>query len=197
MSDNELMQSIKTKYGDTLTHITQASSIPPSFLAAMIANESGGDPNAKRYEASVLSSLWQVLLGRKAAYGSIGRADLVAYVADLPAPTLLFPATLPATLFQNVDGLATSWGLTQIMGYHVLEPGSPAQDHADLSIPDISIRSTIWLLTKFAEEFALDLATDFAELLHCWNAGAPSHPTFDANYVPNALARKAIYESLT
>ena len=57
-----------------------ASSVPASFLGALVANESGGNVLAKRFEPAVLAHLWEVLLGRKAAYGTIGRTDLVAFV---------------------------------------------------------------------------------------------------------------------
>src|SRR5271157_711099 len=113
MSDLQLMQKIKGTYGALLTQACSSSSVPASFLCALIANESGGDPLAKRFEPAVLAALWQVLLGRKANYGSIGRGDLVAYVADLAAPTIAVPAALPNTAFNNLDALANSWGLTQ------------------------------------------------------------------------------------
>jgi hypothetical protein len=196
MTDQELMQTIKTTYGAMLLSVCSSSSVPPSFIAGMIANESEGNANAKRFESAVLSSLWQVLLGRKAAYGSIGRADLVAYIADLATPALAMPTSLPGNALQNLDALASSWGLTQIMGYHVLEHGSPAAHHGDLELAEISIRSTIWLLAKFAAQFSLDLASDFEDLLRCWNTGRPDGKTFDPNYVSNGMTRKALYEGL-
>jgi len=196
VTDQELMQSIKTKYGADLAQVCANSSVPASFLAAMIANESGGAPLAKRFEPAVLLDLWQVLLGRKAAYGSIGRGDLVTFVADLAIPTSTVPATLPNNAFQSLDDLANSWGLTQIMGYHCLDKSSAFARPEDLKDPVSSIRSTIWLLTQFAAQFSLDLATDFEALLRCWNTGRQNGVTYDPLYVPNALQRKALYEAL-
>ena len=196
MTDQELMQEIKLKYGALLVSVSGSSSVPPGFLAGMIANESEGALNAKRFEPAVLSSLWQVLLGRKAAYGSIGRADLVAYIADLPAASVSVPDNFSRDAFQNLDSLASSWGLTQIMGYHVLEHGCPAEHHGDLQNAEVSLKATIWMLAKFAAEFSLDLGTDFEDLLRCWNTGRPDGKTFDPAYVSNAMNRKAIYEAL-
>src|SRR5216684_9160825 len=88
MSEQELMQFVKSVWYTTIMGACEASSIPPAFLAALIAGESGGKNDAKRFEPAVLHALWEVLLGRKAAFGSIGRADLVAFVSglsDIPA----------------------------------------------------------------------------------------------------------------
>jgi|SRR5271157_1863397 len=196
MSDLELMQKIKATWGAAIAQACNSSSVPASFLAALIANESGGDPLAKRFEPGVLAALWQVLLGRKPAYGSIRRADLVGYVADLSAPAIAVPATLPNSVFQNLDALAHSWGLTQVMGYHCLQNVAALLRPEDLTSPQPCLKTTLALLAAFAHEFSLDLASDFEELLRCWNSGRPDGKTFDANYVPNGLARKVAYEAL-
>lgn len=196
MTDQELMQSIKLKYGAAIATACGASSVKPAFLAALIANESGGKTDAKRFESGVLAALWQVLMGRKAAYGSIGRTDLVQFVSGVPAIPVQVPASVRSDTYQRLDGLATSQGLSQIMGYHCLERGAPFENPLELEDPATSIRSTIWLLTKFAEKFALDVGGDFSDLLHCWNAGSPGAATFDPQYVPNAMRRMDLYEAL-
>jgi len=55
------MQSIKDKFGAVIDDACKDSSVPPEFLAALIANETGGNPNAKRFERGVLASLWEIL----------------------------------------------------------------------------------------------------------------------------------------
>src|SRR6267142_4538423 len=135
MTEQELMQSIKAQWGTEIEDACKTSAVPPAFLAALIAGESGGKPDAKRFEPGVLRALWEVLLGRKTAYGSIRRADLVQFVAGLASPPVSSPQSLPADAFQRVDSLATSWGLTQIVGYHILDtltPPSPPRDPQDL-----------------------------------------------------------------
>lgn len=194
MSDQQLMQDIRTKWGAAIDAACATSNVPPAFVAALIANESGGNVDAKRFEKGVLASLWEVLLGRKTAYGSIIRADLVSYVSGVPGTPFSAPATLPADAFQRVDGLATSWGLTQVMGYHVLEPiVGHAMGITALKVTDTHLAMALRLLAQFAHEFQLDVTTEFEQLFRCWNGGHPTAATFDPKYVPNGLARMKIY----
>jgi hypothetical protein len=197
MSDatTNLMTAIKTGWGSAITNATRPDSVPPAFLAALIANESGGRNDAKRFEPRVLADLWEVLLGRKAAYGSIGRADLVAYVSGFPATAVNPPATLPADAFQRIDGLASSWGLTQIMGYHILD-GQTYRPIEDLKIPERHLFQTLRLLGEFATEWKLDLTEDFEKLFRCWNTGRPDGKTFDPLYASNGLVRMAVWTAL-
>ena len=196
MSDQTLMQSIKAGWGTAIVHacVNSGSTLPPAFLAALIAGESGGKNDAKRFEPAVLTKLWEVILGRKAAYGSIGRADLVAFIAGVfPAPAASTP--LPPDAFQRVDSLATSWGLTQIMGYHGLDSGLATSVYG-LRTPDVNLGVAVKMLRQFASGYALDTSKDFPELFRCWNTGQPAGATFDPNYVPNGINRMAVWDAL-
>lgn len=192
-TDLELMQDLKARFGATIDAACSVSSVPAAFLAALVANESGGNVNAKRFEKNVLAALWEVLLGRKEAYGSIPRIRVVSYVSGVSIPTINAPTNLPANAFQRVDDLATSWGLTQIMGYHALEFDIPL---AELQSPEGNLAIATKMFAGFARAFGLDLTKDFSDMLHCWNAGSPSAPTFDPQYVPNALRRMDLYAGL-
>jgi hypothetical protein len=197
MTDAELMAEIRTKWGALIAQVCHTSSVPPAFLAALIAGESGGDPNAKRFEPGVLASLWEVLLGRKASFGSIGRTQLLTY-AQTGSPVI--PCTLDYSL-QRLDGLATSWGLTQIMGYNAaVVPGIIPSGHIahaeELTTPLFNLGSALNMLAQFAHDFQLDLATEAAELLRCWNTGRPNGQTADPRYVDNGLARMKLYSDL-
>jgi hypothetical protein len=195
MTDTELMQSIKEKYGAAIAAACGTSSVPAAFLAALIANETGGNPNAKRFEKGVLAALWEVLLGRKEAYGSIPRIVLVNYVAAVPATPISSSNALPADAFQRVDALATSWGLTQIMGYHILEGGS-AKTISGLQDTQIHLVMALRMLSQFAASFNLDVTRDFESMFRCWNGGHPTAQTFDPQYVPNGLARMQEWAAL-
>jgi hypothetical protein len=192
-TDRGLMEAIRGRWQDALAAAVLGTAIPESFLAALVANESGGNPEASRFEPGVLAHLWSVLVGRAPRYGSIGKADLENYVFVTGS------ASLAADVFPRLDELAHSWGLTQIMGYHILEwisvPGW-YRTVDDLRVPEHHLRCTTLLLTQFANSFELDLGHDFQELLHCWNAGSPMAPTFDPSYVAKALARMDLYGSL-
>jgi Transglycosylase SLT domain len=193
VSNQDLMQSIKAKWGAMITAACKVSSVPEAFLAALIANESGGDPNAKRFESHVLLALWEVLLGRKASYGSIGRSMLVGFVSGVSPQPVQVPASLPADTYQRLDSLATSWGLTQVMGFNVIEQGSVDK----LKDPQSSLHVTTVMLGQFVHRFQLDPITDFPPMFACWNTGGPDPAkTFDPNYVPNGLERMKIYAAL-
>lgn len=197
--DLTLMQEIRSRWQATIAAAVAGTSIPEAFLAGLVGNETGGNPDAKRFEPGVLTHLWEVLLGRKTNYGAVSGPQLKNYVATMPTTPVTSPVLIPANAFQRLDELATSWGLTQIMGYHILEwisiPGwYRAVD--DLRVPESNLRSATLLLTTFANHFSLDLGKDFSALLHCWNAGSPEAATFDPAYVPNAIRRMDLYGSL-
>jgi hypothetical protein len=196
MTDTDLMQSIQTKWGAAIAEACGTSSVPAAFLAALITNETGGNPDAKRFEKGVLTSLWEVLQGRKTAFGSIQRSVLVNYVANVPITPTNAIAALPADASQRADALATSWGLTQIMGYHILENGVPVKTIAALQDPAMHLAMALRMLAGFAAEFQLDVTKDFEQMFRCWNGGHPTAQTFDPQYVPNGLARMQEWTAL-
>lgn len=146
MSDIDLMKKILAQWGPRLAKLP--ADLQP-FVAALIANESNGNPNAKRFEPGVYKKL-------KSQY------------PDWPEDKL--------------GDNATSWGLTQIMGYHV--EGEPSQ----LCDPDFALNMTETMLRGFQKQFKLD-PTDSESLFRCWNTGNPRGKTFDPEYVTNGLAR--------
>ena len=198
MTEQDLMLSIYTNYGVAIAAACQKSSVPPSFLGALIANESGGNRLAKRFEKAVLIDLWNVLLGRAPAYGSIGALDLKHYVAGtlMSGDSRFSSTTLPPDAFNRLDSLATSWGLTQIMGYEVFDFASVLLSVDKLQTIEGSLQVSILMLARFAQRFSFDLATDAKDLFDCWNTGRPHAQTFDPAYIPNGLARMKLYQSV-
>src|ERR1039458_9572978 len=63
MTNAELMKGIHTQWGPLLAKAGVASSVPSAFLAALIANESGGNPSATRFEPNVYDRLRKVKPG--------------------------------------------------------------------------------------------------------------------------------------
>lgn len=183
-----LMTSIREKFHAEIEGACRNTSIPPEFLAALVANESSGDLSAHRFESGVLLQIWDVLNGRAGHFGSLNRSDFVTR----------FPAAVVASAIATVDAWASSWGLTQIMGYEII----PMQltlglSLADLKTPAGNLRGSIWMLLEFVRRFAIDPAKgEFDQLFDCWNTGRAHARTHDPLYVPNGLARLAIYRDL-
>ena len=178
--DTTLMLSIRQKWGSAIAVACHESSIPESFLAALIANETGGDPTKSRFEEHVFGEILMVLAGKRAAFGSLGAQSLMA----TPLVSLI------AGLNTVVD-MATSWGLTQIMGYQTIPFGKKI---AGLRDPQENLTFATVLLTQFAHRFNLNIAANYPELFACWNTGGP-HPekTFDPDYCANGLRRAMLY----
>lgn len=167
------MLRIKTQWGVAIIDACRYSSVLPEFLAALIAGESGGDPAAKRFEKSVYNKLISVQRGYAAHYGALSSGDLKPLNDDA------------------IRDLATSWGLTQVMGYHVARrPGGIAI----LKDPATHLKFALGLMGGFAERFQLNVKAEFAEMFRCWNTGKPYGETFDPKYVERGLARIEIYK---
>jgi len=193
-AERELMTRIQKQYGPLLVSTQTASGVPAAFFAALIANETGGKPDATRFEPGVFTALAEVLLGRKAHYGSLGAQDLAPWV-DPAAGQAGIQAAVAVTVLKKLADLATSWGLTQIMGYeavafHLID------GVAALASPVTSMARTTIMLKEFARRNNLDVSKNFPELFDCWNTGRPHAPTADPTYIPDGLARMALYHSL-
>jgi hypothetical protein len=198
MSDADaiLMGSIKAKWATAIEDATASSSVPPALLAALVAGESNGKTDAQRYEPAVFERLKEVLLGARPHYAPSGvkriitRVDLSAYCD----PGVGEERGDFASSLQCLHDLSTSWGLTQIMGWHLVEfqvgMGTPW-----LATPGGNLRFATQLLAWFAELYHLDLTADFEQLFCCWNTGEPTGTTHDPNYVSNGLARLALWRA--
>lgn len=192
-----LMQSIRAKFHAEIQEAAAGSGVPAEFLGALVANETGGNPDAKRFEKGVLASLWEVLQGRAAHFGSIGRDDLYNYISSVTGDQPpLSPSGLQGRIsnaLQSIDSLATSWGLTQIMGYEAI---AFQIETATFQQPLASLNYTCRLLKLMATGKGLNVGKDFGELFDCWNTGRPTAPTADPRYIPNGLLRLSIYQEL-
>lgn len=194
-----LMESIHEKYGAEIEIACRNTAIAPAFVAALIANESAGKLDARRFEKNVLAALWEVLLGRKATYGSISRNDLLEY---LPAGLLSAAAAakffsggpgILTSVLQRFDDLASSHGLTQIMGYEVFDFSSASPSIEKLHTAEGNLSITILMLQQFVIRWKLDPVVDTAQLFDTWNTGRPHSPTAAPQYIPNGLRRMALY----
>ena len=218
------MMQLRTSYEGHLVEATRDSEIMPDFLAALTANESGGNPHAKRFELGVYQRLKDVAAGLLAGYGGVTKPLLDKEIAKAqatarssvggserppdgqavkpesdkaePLTSASRPDQAPSTAEIADDfirRLATSWGLTQIMGYHVIGRGEPIER---LLEPDFHYREAVELLEGFATRHHLDPRRDFEALFRCWNTGRPDGQTTDPAYAERGLQRIELYRQL-
>ena len=190
--DEQLMQAIEAKYGGYIAEAVAGTPFPAALLAALVANESGLNEQAARFEHSVVGDLLLVLVDRKPNFGSITKAKLIDWI---PAGFTIGQVAL------SLANLATSWGPTQIMGYQALAGGFPLSELTNLQK---HFGHTVGMLDDFQKRFNIPDAatvmgkdgTSIGEFFHCWNSGRPNGQTADPNYTAKGLARMQLYEAL-
>jgi hypothetical protein len=173
----ELMQRVRRLAGPILAAFAPSSSVPEAWWAALTANETGewlihNLIVPSRFEPRVFEALERVVAGMAPRYGSI-------------TPALLQPFDAA-----GLHALASSWGLTQVMGYNALAHGHTV---AQLNDPMTHYPIAASVLAEFVAADGLDPSCDFAEMFDCWNTGRPRDP--DPVYVANGLLRLAIWQA--
>ena len=185
-----LMDRIRTQWGALIAASCASSSVPQAFLAALIANESGGDAGVSRFEPAQFVQVCGLFMGMRASLGVTGIAP------PLGPNDLAPPASVNTFAGQLawVKSLASSWGLTQIMGWHFFALG------VETVCPTVprQLDSTLRLMAAAAPHFDMDLAmpspSEVQEWFTWWNSGSPTGKTADPNYAANGLARMLLYE---
>ena len=181
----KLMRQVKEKAGP---YIKSVLTIDHAFLAALVANESAGDKDASRKEPHVLMRLTETALGERESYNGVTGGMI------WPIPeTTTSPTSHALTVVKRLSEGATSWGFTQIMGYHMLRWD---MDILDLLDRLIHFSFTARLMKEFVDRFKLDPGKDFEQMARCWNTGRPDGRTHDDNYVPNILRRMEIWNKI-
>ena len=187
-----LMAAIRARWGAQIAAACAGTAVPEAFLAGLVANETGGDASKTRFEALDFGQMCQVMIGKRAHFEALGAVDLV--------PPFL---TLNEGL-RLLGNYATSWGLTQIMGYQVLPFHKPLSILTD---PGEHLKFAVVLLIQFANRWDLELAhadsgpasaavvqDSLKKLFACWNCGQPfPEKTFDPAYCSNGLLRASLY----
>ncbi len=198
------MRRVGARCGEVIREAAHFSSVPPEFLAALTANESGADPGAARFEPSVYRHLKAVAEGRSPAYAGLRRETLDEEIEAMLHPKAAafhavylnasFTETHATSLAASTDAalrdLATSWGYTQIMGYHLVRREGTV---SDLLEPRFHFRLALDLLAEFAARYELDLRREFDEMFRCWNTGQPYGETFDPDFVTKGRRRMELY----
>lgn len=172
-AERYLMERIYEQWGPLIHTMTRPTN-DQAFIAALIANESGGDDRAQRFENG------QYVEFDKAKCGAI------------PQHNGFTTESLKHLTDAAIRALATSYGLTQIMGYHVGLYRAPSV----LLNPTRNLCTANKLITDFATHWKLDAKKDFEALFRCWNTGRPDGATIDPEYVAKGLNKMEIYRQI-
>jgi hypothetical protein len=140
------------------------------------------NPQAHRFESQVFQSVMQVKMGRR-SNNFPGFNDGLIYEA------------IKQYEDESLHAIANSWGLGQIMGYHLIQWGIQPEEYMNHSI-----RESLNCLMRFYTEL-LPIASKYSPhsyeaLLRMWNTGSPIGKTYDPNYVSNALSAARSYAPL-
>jgi hypothetical protein len=182
-----LMKVIRATMGPKIDAAFSGSPIAPAFVAALVANESDGNPFKTRYEAAEVGRFAEVLAARVESYQGISNAQLTSAI---------FAASVPGAVRKLID-LCTSWGPMQIMGWQAIK-GKYALD--DLQLLDKHFFKGYALLRDFQIAYPRETGTPndsgWRALFTCWNAGSPFGKTTDPNYADRGLMRMRLYGGL-
>lgn len=207
LAERKLMARVFARCHAAILVACPAYWAPPEFLGALTAIESGGNIDAVRFEPAVYQHLLAVITGEAPAYGSIRAQDLAQNLGNVLHPKAdEFHAQFLGQAFGSVHRLeltcledealrelATSWGYTQIMGYHMVGRRGTVRDLLD---PCQHFRIALELLKQFCTRYDLDPRRDFEEMFRCWNAGRPDGQTHSPHYAEDGLGRMKIYREL-
>lgn len=206
-AERRLLAHVSRRCHAPIAEACRLSSVPPEFLAALTALESGGDPKAVRFEPAVYRHLRSLADGDSPAYSDIGSEAFAAEIEDMLHPkagvfhaqhlTPDFSAAhrqqLAALDDEILRELASSWGFTQIMGYQMVGRRGTVRNLPD---PAFHYHVALQLLAEFAHDYQLDLTCEFEELFRCWNTGRPYGSTADPDYVEKGLRLMELCRSL-
>ncbi len=177
LQNQRLAKKIFTNLESEIVAACEGTNVPTAFLAGLVSVEDASlDPSATRFEPGIFSKLQRVRDGSLSQFNGITQSD-IANASDAA-----------------LRNLATSFGLTQIMGFHVIATFNNEITIADLRDPDQQLD----LGVRFIETEAgshLD-NQEFDKVLRIHNTGKPNGVTFDPDYVPNALGVMSEYETL-
>ena len=184
--EENLMARIKRDWGQLITAECKLSSVPEAFIAALIANESGGKLDSRRFEPHVYNAFQAVLMGNRPTYNGLNQSQLLVALTDSKGK--INDAKLRL--------ISSSIGLTQIMGFHVLRDNKEPEK---LLEPKFNLRSCLKLLACFHEWYGLDLRNEFSDMFKVWNTGSLSlkKKTFDPGYINLGLLRINLYRGLS
>lgn len=175
--NKSLAKKIRDKLGARITTACEGSLVPSGFLAGLISVEDSSlDEGATRFENGIFSKLKKVRDGQRPSFNGVKTADL-AGASD-----------------GALRNLSTSFGLTQILGLHVMATFNNTITVNDLRDPTKHLTFAVQFIEKEGGAHLRD--GEFEKVLRIHNTGQPNGVTFDSGYVPNATEVMEAYEAL-
>lgn len=183
-----IAEQIHQRFGALISAACKGTLVPPPFLAGFIGVEAGKDrkgqikPEATRFEAGVFADLKSLrdtgiceVAGKlRTTYNGVRQAQIKD--ADDTA----------------LRALATSYGLTQAMGWHVVNNlKCTINDLRDLD------KHLIYAVRLLVIVSGNNLQRkEYDDVLRIWNTGSENGKTYHEDYVANALAVMREYAAL-
>lgn len=170
--DDAITYHIYNQYNVYIESAIRGTEIPPSYLASLISLESypPGNWDSERFEPKVYERL--ILLKEKGkSFGNIPRKKII-HLSE-----------------EEIRKLSTSYGLTQIMGYHCLDLGCSIED---LKGSDHLLWSIAYIrkhYLKYVKE------KKWEECFRLHNTGNPYGKTHNKDYVQKGILRMKYYEN--
>lgn len=168
--DDAIMLGIYTSHQESIARAVLGTDLSAPYLAALISLESHPPGNSKssRFEEKIYQRLLRAKAGEP--YGQITAREL-AGKSD-----------------RELRELATSYGLTQIMGFHCLRLGCSI---VDLKGPYHLEWAAAWMQRMYGKHAR---KKDWTSCFRMHNTGRPDGKTHRADYVEKGLLRMAYYE---
>lgn len=171
-------EQIVELYGQKILAATRNTGIDPAFVAGKTGVEAGVKngkivENATRFEPGVYQDLKDL---RDKGFCFIGGKKMKTYSGVKRSQ--IADATDAA-----LKALATSYGLTQIMGWHMIN--NLKGTISDLRDPDKHLSYNVQLLALVGGNYLK--RKDYESVLRIWNTGRANGKTYHPYYVANAL----------
>lgn len=168
--DDALMLHLYHSLNEEIDEAVEGTEIPPEYLAALISLEShpAGNRDSRRFEPGIYERLLELKYSGE-PFGYIPRRK-VENLND-----------------EKLRELATSYGLTQIMGYHCLELGC--------SIEDLKGEfHLLWAVAYIRDHYGKQVKQkDWDACFRIHNTGRADGTTARKDYVEKGLRRMEYY----
>lgn len=177
LQNQKLAQRILDNLGDRIADACENTNVPTAFLAGLISVEDATlDETATRFEEGIFAKLKRVRDGQRPSFNGVKTSD-IAGASD-----------------GALKNLSTSFGLTQILGLHVIATFNNTITVADLRDPAQHLQLAVQFIQREGGSHLDD--GEFDKVLRIHNTGRPDGVTFSPDYVPNALGVMQEYEAL-